>query len=332
MAGMSFSLNSGGGVVVQQDASSGGSATSFNGGVSGGAQSSGGLAQGGTDIAALAQAEARQGVLGTGISIDEFNKLTQGAIQPYIDRAKKEQYAQGMSQAAQGKSLIDIQNDQPWYTKIYGPDATVQGAQMYNVNAAMNDAQTSFMQAMPQLREKSPDQVRGYLVGKMQEVQPTGDPYTDAMVQQKLAEQLPQMLSQHMQQYTQYTQEQNYLGFTNMGTSAARSMQATMLQNPNLTDEDTAKAHADYAAKLVQPPGMTRTATIARSRTSRYRTRRTVTGRRCELSSSFPATTRWTRCSVRSWTTRCRCSKHRRRLRTLRTRQTWAALRSLSST
>ena len=257
MAGVSFSLNSDGGVVVQQGQAAGGSSTTFNGGVSGGSQSSGQVAAGGTDIAAFANAERRQGMFGSGIDIDSFNKLTQGMIQPYIDRAKKEQYAEGMSQAAQGKSLINIENDQPWYTKIYGPDATVQGAQMFNVNAAMNDAQTAFMQALPQLREKSPDQVRQYVVSKMAEVQGTGDPFTDAMVQQKLSEQLPQMLSQHMQQYVQFTQEQNYLGFTNMGTSAARAMQSTLAANPNAKDEDITAAHATYTASLAKPENMT---------------------------------------------------------------------------
>ncbi|WP_051361604.1 hypothetical protein [Burkholderia sp. WSM2230] len=255
--GISFSLDSDGGVVIQQGQASGGSSTTFNGGVSGGSQSSGNIAQGGTDINAFANAERAQGVFGSGISLDSFNKLTQGMIQPYIDRAKKEQYAEGMAQAAQGKSLIEIENDQPWYTKIYGPDATVQGAQMFNVNAAMNDAQTSFMQAMPQLREKSPDQVRAYLVNKMSQVQSTGDQFTDAMVQQKLAEQLPQMLDHHMQQYVQYTQEQNYLGFTNMGTSAARALQATLAASPDNSDEDISKAHAAYTANLVKPDNMT---------------------------------------------------------------------------
>ncbi|WP_109479445.1 hypothetical protein [Paraburkholderia sp. C35] len=254
---ISFSLNSDGGVVVQQGTSAGGSSTTFNGGVSGGSQASGSPAQGGTDINAFANAERAQGVFGSGIDINSFNKLTQGMIQPYIDKAKKEQYANGMAQAAQGKSLIEIENDQPWYTKIYGPDATVQGAQMFNVNAAMNDAQTSFMQAMPQLREKSPDQVRAYLVDKMSQVQGTGDQYTDAMVQQKLAEQLPQMLDHHMQQYVQYTQEQNYLGFTNMGTSAARSMQATLSANPTNSDDDVSKAYANYNANLLKPDNMT---------------------------------------------------------------------------
>lgn len=254
--GMNFSLDNNGGVVVQQGSGVTGSSTTFSGGGSYAQQSSGQVAQGGTDIAAFANAQRRQGVLGSGIDIDSLNKLTNGAIQPYIDRAKKEQYADGMAQAAQGKSLIEIENDQPWYTKLYGPDATVQGAQMFNVNAAMNDAQTQFMQAMPQLREKSPDQVRAYVVQKMSQVPQTGDQWTDAMVQQKLAEQMPQMLSQHMQQYVQYTQEQNYNGFTNMATTAAKAMQTTAGASSNLTDDDIAQMHENYRQQIQRPENM----------------------------------------------------------------------------
>ncbi|MDR5771795.1 MULTISPECIES: hypothetical protein [unclassified Caballeronia] len=253
---INFSLGNDGGVVVQQSSGTSGSSTTFGGGSAGGSQSSGQVAQGGTDIASFANAERRQGVFGSGLDIDSFNKLTQGMIQPYIDRAKKEQYADGMAQAAQGRSLIEIENDQPWYTKLYGPDATVQGAQIFNVNAAMNDAQTQFMQAMPLLREKSPDQVRSYVVDKMSKVQPTGDAWTDAMVQQKLAEQMPQMLSQHMAQYVQFTQEQNYNGFTNMATTAAKAMQSTLGQNPNLTDDDVNAAHENFLGQIARPPNM----------------------------------------------------------------------------
>ncbi|MDR5751082.1 MULTISPECIES: hypothetical protein [unclassified Caballeronia] len=137
------------------------------------------------------------------------------------------------------------------------PDATVQGAQMYNVNAAMNDAQTSFMQAMPQLREKSPDAVRQYLVNKMSQVQGTGDQFADAMIQQKLAEQLPQMLNTHMNQYMQFTQEQSYNGFTNVATSAGRSLQATLSADNNPSDESVAAAHADFRSQLIRPENMT---------------------------------------------------------------------------
>ncbi|KWH36038.1 hypothetical protein [Burkholderia stagnalis] len=254
---ISFSLGSDGGVVTQQSTFGGGSSNSFSGGPSSGGQSSGGLAAGGTNIGDYAAGVARQGIGGTGVSLDALNKLTGGIIQGYIDRTKKQQYAEGMAQAAQGKSLIDIEDEQPWYTKLYGPDATVQGAQAFNVQAAMQDAQSQFMQAMPQLRERSPDQVRAYIVDKMSSVQATGDPAYDAMVQQGLAEQLPRMLSTHMGQYMQFTQEQAYNGFTNLGTVGGKALQDTLTASNNLKDEDVARAYGDYTNQLIRPDNMT---------------------------------------------------------------------------
>lgn len=254
---ISFSLGTDGGAVTQQSTFGGGGSNSFSGGPGGGGQSSGGVAQGGMDVTAYAQGVMRQGVLGSGVSLDALNKLTGGIIQGYVDRKKKEQYAEGMAQAAQGKSLIDIENDQPWYTKLYGPDASVQGAQAFNMAAAMQDAQSQFMQAMPQLREKSPDQVRAYIVSKMGEVKSTGDPAFDSMVQQGLAEQLPRMLSTHMSQYMQFTQEQAYNGFTNLGAAGGRALQDTLTASNNLKPEDIDRAGRDYTNQLLRPDNMT---------------------------------------------------------------------------
>ncbi|KVZ07013.1 hypothetical protein [Burkholderia ubonensis] len=249
---ISFSLGADSGVVAQQSTFGGGGSNSFSGGPSGAGQSSGSIAAGGNALQ-FADAAGRQSMQ----NIDTLNKLAGGMLQPYIDRQKKLQYAEGMAQAAQGKSLIEIENDQPWYTKLFGPDATTQGAQAFNMAAAMQDAQSQFMQAMPQLREKSPDQVRQYIVSKMGEVQPSGDPYFDAMVQQGLAEQLPKMLGAHMSQYMQFTQEQAYNGFTNLGASGGQALQDTLKANNNLTPDVVAQAHADYTNLLVKPDNMT---------------------------------------------------------------------------
>ncbi|ALX42973.1 hypothetical protein AQ610_11485 [Burkholderia humptydooensis] len=252
MANVNFGLSGDGGVVTQQNTFGGGGSTSFSGGPSGAGQSSGSVVSGGNAIQ-FADTVARRGMQ----NIDTLNKLAGGMLQPYIERQKKLQYAEGMAQAAQGKSLIEIENDQPWYTKLFGPDATTQGAQAFNMAAAMQDAQSQFMQAMPQLREKSPDQVRQYIVSKMGEVQPSGDPYFDAMVQQGLAEQLPKMLSVHMGQYMQFTQEQAYNGFTNLGASGGQALQETLKANNNLTPDAVAQAHADYTNLLAKPDNMT---------------------------------------------------------------------------
>ncbi|KVU49128.1 hypothetical protein WK68_04205 [Burkholderia ubonensis] len=249
---ISFSLDSDGGAVTQQSTFGGGGSNSFSGGPSGAGQSSGSIAAGGNALQ-FADAAGRRGMQ----NIDTLNKLAGGMLQPYIERQKKLQYAEGMAQAAQGKSLIEIENDQPWYTKLFGPDATTQGAQAFNMAAAMQDAQSQFMQAMPQLREKSPDQVRQYIVSKMGEVQTSGDPYFDAMVQQGLAEQLPKMLSAHMGQYMQFTQEQAYNGFTNLGASGGQALQDTLKANNNLQQADVDRAYGDYANLLMKPENMT---------------------------------------------------------------------------
>ncbi|HEJ2440301.1 TPA: hypothetical protein SLZ45_001783 [Burkholderia multivorans] len=257
MANVSFSLSGDGGVVTQQSTLGGGGSNSFSGGLGGVGQSSGSLAAGGTNIAAYSGAVARQGVRGSGVTLDALNKLAGGMLQPYIDRTKKRQYAEGMAQAAQGKSLIEIENEQPWYTKLYGPDATVQGAQAFNVAAAMQDAQSQFMLAMPQLREKSPDQVRAYIVDKMNQAESTGDPAFDSLVQQGFAEQLPRMLDTHMGQYMQFTQEQAYNGFTNLGTVGGKALQDTLTANNNPQQADVDRVYADFTNQLIRPANMT---------------------------------------------------------------------------
>ncbi|MDR5779163.1 hypothetical protein QCE63_06935 [Caballeronia sp. LZ065] len=59
-----------------------------------------------------------------------------------------------------------------------------------------------------------------------------------------------------MQQYVQYTQEQNYNGFTNMATTAAKSMQATLGANPNMTADDVAQAHENFRQQIQRPENM----------------------------------------------------------------------------
>lgn len=130
---ISFSLGADSDVVTQQSTFGGGGSNSFSGGPSGAGQSSGSIAAGGNALQ-FADAAGRRGMQ----NIDTLNKLAGGMLQPYIERQKKLQYAEGMAQAAQGKSLIEIENDQPWYTKLFGPDATTQGAQAFNMAAAVS--------------------------------------------------------------------------------------------------------------------------------------------------------------------------------------------------
>lgn len=116
-----YGLDTGGNVVIQKpDAVVSGPATRISGGgeqfnTFGSAPSSSRA-----DFSGVADSSAN--------TLAALNKLTDGLLAPQIALAQKQQYFDGMSQVAQGKSLIQVEKDQPWYTKLFGPSATVQGA------------------------------------------------------------------------------------------------------------------------------------------------------------------------------------------------------------
>ncbi|OZI20053.1 hypothetical protein CAL26_21095 [Bordetella genomosp. 9] len=190
--------------------------------------------------------------------LDALNQLTRGALDQFVQQKQQEQYFEGMSEVAQGKSLLEIQKEQPWYAKIFGPGATVRGAQAMTMMSAMDDAQSTFLQNMPELRKQSPDVVRKYLVDQAKQIGSTGDPATDAMVQAKLAEQFGPMLDLHMKQHVAYVQEQNVTTFGNTLVSAGDTFQTARgvgdgFYTPEQQEQQKARALAAF-----QPlPGMT---------------------------------------------------------------------------
>ncbi|AUG85433.1 hypothetical protein RsoP1IDN_32 [Ralstonia phage RsoP1IDN] len=159
-------------------------------------------------------------------TMDALNKLTQGALEPYIQQEKQKQYYEGMVMAAQGKSLVDIQKEQPWFTNIFGPSATVRGAQAMTAMGALDNAKTDFLGQMPVLRTQSPDAVRQMIVSQFSKLGSTGDPATDVMIQAKLAEQMPGLLDIHTREHVKYIQESNSSAFQKASLASGKSLQA----------------------------------------------------------------------------------------------------------
>lgn len=196
-------------------------------------------------------------------ALDVINKLTDNALQPYIAAEQKRLYFQGMSEVAQGKSLQDVEKKQPWYTKIFGPSATVNGARAMTAMTAITQAQNEFMENMPELRRQSPDDVRQYLVDQATRIGNTGDPIADALVQSKLAEQWGTMLDTHMKQHIAWQQEDMGNKFLNNTVASGKLLQSTLHEasgyatTPDeaqqLRDQETQK----FTDTLLRPYGMT---------------------------------------------------------------------------
>ncbi|KDD18584.1 hypothetical protein L522_4165 [Bordetella bronchiseptica MBORD707] len=191
-------------------------------------------------------------------TLDALNKLTQGALEPVIQAEQQRQYYEGMSAVAQGKSLLEIQKDQPWYTQIFGPSATVRGAQAMTLMSALDTAKADFLGAMPTLRTQPPDAVRKFLVDQVRQIGSTGDPGTDALVQAKLAEQWGPMLDLHTKQHVAYVQEQNVTAYGNGLVTAGDSYQQTLgmgagFYTPEQVEQEKGRMLGAYAPI----PGMT---------------------------------------------------------------------------
>lgn len=191
-------------------------------------------------------------------TLDALNQLTRGFLKPKIEAAEKQAYFEGMSQVAQGKALVDIQNEQPWYTKIFGDSASVKGAQAMTVMTALNQQKGDFMEAMPQLRTQSPDAVRQYLVTNASKLSSTGDPYTDAMVQGKLAENFSPMLDLHIKQHVAYVQETNNTAYGNTLVSAAQAYQKQQGADWNMLTPEQRDVQTQQMKDMFLPmPGQT---------------------------------------------------------------------------
>jgi len=191
-------------------------------------------------------------------TMNALNTITQGALQPIAERQRQRAFYEGMSQVVQGKTLMEIKREQPWYTKIFGPSATVQGAQSMTALTALSQSQSEYLAAMPELRKQDPDTVRKYLVDQATRLGSTGDVLVDGIVQKKLVEEWGNMLSIHMKQHMAWQQEDMANKFVTLQVANGKLLQTTLAQQIAPDSSERRQAEVDkFMTGLAKPPGMT---------------------------------------------------------------------------
>ncbi|MGT2429372.1 hypothetical protein ACU4HD_12675 [Cupriavidus basilensis] len=166
---------------------------------------------------------------------------------------EKQQYYEGMSKVAQGQALQQIENDDPWYMNIFGPSATVRGAQAMTATTALQQAETEFMGNMESLRQQSPDAVRKFLVNQAATMGNTGDPLVDATVQAKLAESWGPMLKTHMREHLAWQQTDMMDKQTNQNLSIGNGL--TAQRKAASTGWDPTERETSYANAVAASAG-----------------------------------------------------------------------------
>lgn len=164
----------------------------------------------------MVQAEQQPGVL------DAFMALAGGAAKGKLAEARMEQYVVGMQRAAAGEALLDIKEEQPWYSRMFGDDSVTEGARWYESHSRATSVANGIDDDMGSLRELSPDQA----VGEFQRravAGLSGDAQADAATLQSLTQMLPLAMKRHAKEHRGFLNERAAAAFSaNLQTQAAR--------------------------------------------------------------------------------------------------------------
>lgn len=146
---------------------------------------------------------------GNGLSegtLRALGKLGSDLLAPKIKEDAQRQYMQGVERAMQGEAVKDIVESRPWYTEIFGPSASVQGARAYTMAQQVAKFGADMERQMPKLREQGPEALTAAFQETMAKLQ-TGDEGTDMAITSQFVEQMAPLYKRHAKEHYVWQQE-----------------------------------------------------------------------------------------------------------------------------
>lgn len=175
-------------------------------------------------------------------------------LKPVAAEVAERKFLEGVQRASSGEALTEIVNTQPWYSKIFGPSSAVEGARQYSLDAQAAKFDAAVQQAMPTLRNTSPDELPG-IIQKMSKEFETGDPATDAQLGLRLTKVLPNLIQAHTREYYKAQQEHAYNQRFDAAQQNATSLQLVS-QDPMASEDDKQLRQANFLQGFILPNGV----------------------------------------------------------------------------
>lgn len=175
-------------------------------------------------------------------------------LKPVAQEVAARKFLEGQQRAASGEALTQIVNEQPWYSKIFGPSSAVEGARQYSLDAQAAKFDAAVQQAMPSLRNTSPDELPG-IIQKMSKEFQTGDQATDVQLGLRLTKVLPNLIQAHTREYYKAQQEHAYNQRFDAAQQNATSLQIVS-QDPMASEDDKQLRQANFLQGYTLPNGV----------------------------------------------------------------------------
>lgn len=189
---------------------------------------------------------------------DVLMDMGRSLLEPKIQQIQTQQYLQGAQRAAQGEALRDIVDEQPWYSRIFGPSSSVQGARAIAQMKGVDDYLTGIQNDMPELRKLSSAEFGKLISTRMSDFM-TGDAAADAAIQTKMVESMGAITKAHTKANFKYTQDNMQKSMTGYMISGAQKLQAQAQQmlDGTLSVKDFGDVKAGFIGNLMPMQGQT---------------------------------------------------------------------------
>lgn len=192
-------------------------------------------------------------------TLNAFRALSDAIIDPLIEQRQQEEYLEGARRQIEGEALKDIVDTQPWYSRIFGPSASVQGARTMAQMQAVEAFATEIERDMPQLRQLDPEAFGQELNNRIRQSADLGDSRTNVAVQAKLMESYGPIVRSHTKEHFAYVQQEMQAQFTGALATEARSLHSYMqgVQRGTVSEEDARIVLQNVEASLYPLDGQT---------------------------------------------------------------------------
>ncbi|QEG09759.1 hypothetical protein CPT_Pepon041 [Stenotrophomonas phage Pepon] len=163
-----------------------------------------------------------------------------------LEAARQERQWQGYADAAAGMTAEQIREEQPWYTKLFGPTQYEAGAIAYETQKKVTDLVHDWTLRMPELRQLPAEEVTTLMLEQMRGLE-SDSPFANAILQKGMMQQIAPLLQQHTKERTAWQQAGLLKMQIDNAQSAMKTYQVQMAQAAALgsqtpMDINTAKA------------------------------------------------------------------------------------------
>lgn len=174
-------------------------------------------------------------------------QFLEGLFEPQLQAARQERIYKGFADGVAGITAEEIHENKPWYSKVFGPTDYDSGVIMYDTQKQVSELAMSWQARMPELREKTHEQVTELLVSEMTALR-GNNPFANALLDKGMMESFAPLIQQHTKERVAW--QQTNLVRSQVEAADSRNTYFQQMQVQAATLGDQAPMEASFAESL----------------------------------------------------------------------------------